>query len=109
MTQPMNTYRLTYSQVAATVADVIEDIVTSPEWEQNSETIGAMEFMDARELFRRFFDAYEGSECEEWLGIMEWAVIEELPALASHSTIKPAIVDAIVSRMKHRPNVSLSC
>src|SRR3989344_4833313 len=103
----MITLRLTYPKTAATVTEVIEVIIASPEWEQNSQMLSALDYMDAREPFRRFFDAYEGSDCEKWLGIMEWAVIEELRALTGASIAKPAIVDAIVSRMEHHPNVSL--
>jgi len=100
-------YHLTLANAVPRVAEVISAILSSQEWALHSREISASTFMDAREPFRRFFDAYEGSDCEEWLGIMENMVIEEMRLRGTAFTADPLTVDAIVARMERHPNVRL--
>lgn len=105
----MDKMPLTYSKAVAVVSAVMEAITASQEWKERLHDLTALDFMDAREPFRRFFDAYDGSACEAWLGIMGWAVIEELRSPMFFSTAKTTTVDAIVSQMERHPDVNLEC
>jgi hypothetical protein len=96
--------RVTYAKAAARVAQVIKAILASHEWEQYSHTLSGLDFMNAREPFRQFFDVYEG---EEWLGIMENVVVEEMRLRGPSFAADPATIDAIVARMERHPNVRL--
>jgi hypothetical protein len=89
------------------LADVISTIMASPEWSLNSRNLSTLGFDEMRDLFQGFFDAYEGGPGEDWLGIMEWATIEEMRLRGPAFNADPAIVSAIASRMENNPNVRL--
>jgi len=63
--------------------------------------------MEGREPFRRFFDIYEGSGGEDWLGIMEWAVLEELRVSGTGTTANDDTVIRIVDRLHRHPDICL--
>ena len=100
-------YHLTLANAASRVAEVIGAILSSQEWARYSRELTSLTFMDAREPFRRFFDAYEGGDEVEWLGIMENMVIEEMRLQGPGFTADPLTIDAIVARMERHPNVRL--
>lgn len=103
----MITYQLTYVEAATRVAEVIEAILSSDAWNRYSRKLPDLSFMEAREPFRHIFDAYEGGEGEEWLGVMENMVIDEMRLNARCFATNPATIDAIVVRMGSHPNVRL--
>lgn len=100
-------HHLTYAGAAARVAEVIHAILSSDEWERYSGALPDLTFMEAREPFRHIFDAYEGGEGTEWLGVMENMVIEEMRLNGSRFAANPATIDTIVARMGSHPNVRL--
>jgi len=99
--------RLTYTEAAKRVADVIDTILLSDEWEQHSRILSGSTFMEARETVRHVFDAYEGREGEEWLGVMETMIIDEMRLCGPPFAANPATIDAIVARIARHPNVRL--
>lgn len=92
-------YHLTYTEAATRVADVIEAILSSDAWKRYSRKLPDLTFMEAREPFRQIFDAYAGGEGEEWLGVMEHMVIEEMRLTGLRFAANPATIDAIPVRM----------
>lgn len=99
--------RLTYTEAATRVADVIEAILLSDGWEQHSRNLSGSTFMEAREPVRHIFDTYEGREGEEWLGVMETMIIEEMRLGGPHFAANPATIDAVVAKIARHPNVRL--
>ncbi len=91
----------------ARLTEVLEPILSSEEWRRYSREIETMPFIDAFELFRRFFDVYEGGAGEAWLGIMENMVVEEMRLRGEVFAADPATIEAIVMRIERHPNVSL--
>lgn len=101
-------FRLTYTDAATRVAEVIEAVLSSDAWERYSRKLPDLTFMEAREPFRHIFGAYEGGEGEEWLGVMENMVIDEMRLNGPCFAANPATIDAIVVRMASHPNVRLA-
>lgn len=89
------------------ITDVVEAIISWDEWERHAQSIASKDWMAGREPFRSFFDAYEGFEGEDWLGIMEWAVIEEVRLQGSDLTADRPCIDRILSRMATHPDITL--
>lgn len=100
--------QITYAAAADRVQGVLIAIVDSAEWAQSSKDFGSMDWMTGRQEFLRFFDVLESQGCDEWLGIMEWAVIEEmrLRGDALNRDIQSA-VSSVVSRMAGHPDIAL--
>jgi hypothetical protein len=100
-------FRLTYAETAARVADVIGAILLSEGWGQQSHRLSDATFVEAREPVRHIFDAYEGREGEEWLGVLETMVIEEMRLSGPSFAATPSTINAIVVRIGSHPNVRL--
>lgn len=100
--------RLSYSDVNARTSAVLEAIVTSKEWGRRARTFSSLDWIDAREAFRHVFDAYEGHDGEVWLGILEWAFIEEMRSRGSDLTADAATVDRIIARLAGRSDTELT-
>jgi hypothetical protein len=100
-------FRLTHADGVARVTEVLEAITISGEWARSSDSLAASDWSDGREPFRRFFDVYEGAPGTEWLGIMEWAVVEEVRSGGSVLTVDPTTIDRIMARMSGHPNIEL--
>ncbi|WP_380787395.1 hypothetical protein [Sphingomonas sp. R86521] len=100
--------RLSYAEAAARVADVIEAIVLTDAWEQHCRNLSASTFLEAREPGRQIFDAYEGREGEEWLGVLETMVIDEMRLNGPRFAANSAAIDAVVARLVGHPNVRLT-
>ncbi len=100
-------YHLTHENAASRIAEVIGAILSSQEWKRYRRELSSLTFMEAREPFRQFFDAYEDGDGVEWIGIMENMVIEEMRLRGTDFTADPVTVDAIVARMESHPNVRL--
>jgi hypothetical protein len=107
MNSTMIEYHLTYEDAATRVVEVIGSIISSQEWTEHSHELSRLTFSEAREPFRRFFDAYEGGDGIEWLGIMENGVIEEMLLRGVAFTADPVTIEAVVARMERHPNVRL--
>jgi hypothetical protein len=99
--------RVTDLQATARVRDLLHAILSSEEWSLNASLIPASDYMEGREPFRRFFDAYEGSDGEDWIGIMEWAVLEEMRASGSDTVANDDTVIRIVDRFERHPDICL--
>lgn len=99
--------RLTYTEAAARVADVIEAILLSDGWEQHSRNLSGSTFMEAREPVRHIFDVYEGHEGKEWLGVMETMIVDEMRLSGPHFAANPATINAVVARIARHPDVRL--
>jgi hypothetical protein len=99
--------RIKYAEAATRVADVIEAIVQSDGWEQHCRTLSASTFTKAREPVHHIFDAYEGCEGEQWLGVMETMVIDEMRLSGPRFAANSVTIDAIVTRIACHPNVRL--
>lgn len=100
-------FRLTHADGVARVTEVLEAITASDEWARNSGVLASSDWSGSRERFRRFFDVYEGAAGTEWLGIMEWAIVEEMRSRGSALTVDPMTIDRIVARMSGHPNIEL--
>lgn len=100
-------FRLTYTDAATRVAGVIEAIISSDAWERLSPKLPDLTFMEAREPVRHIFDAYEGGEGENWLGVMENMVIEEMRLSGPRFAANSSTVDAVLARIASHPNVRL--
>lgn len=100
-------FRLPHADSVARVAEVLEAITASDEWARNSGVLASSDWSDSREPFRRFFDVYEDVAGTEWLGIMEWAVVEEMRSHGSALTVDPMAIERIVARMSGHPNIEL--
>ncbi|MEJ2409494.1 MAG: hypothetical protein P8Y48_09165, partial [Novosphingobium sp.] len=70
--------KIAYPEAVVRVRQVLEAIVASTEWKHYSGTFATMAWIDTRDQFRSFFDKFEGQSGEEWLGVAEWAVLEEM-------------------------------
>lgn len=99
--------RVTHLQATARVREVLHTILSSKEWSLNASSIPASDYMEGREPFRRFFDVYEGSDGEDWLGIMEWAVLEEMRAGGTDTIANEDTVTRIVDRLDCHPDICL--
>ena len=93
-------------QASARVKDVLQAILSSDEWARDAGSFPTSDYMDGREPFRRFFDIYEGRDGEDWLGIMEWAVLEELRASGASIIADERAVSRIIDRLERHPDVS---
>lgn len=93
-------------QASARVKDVLQAILSSNEWARNARSFPTSDYMDGREPFRRFFDIYEGRDGEDWLGILEWAVLEELRAGGASLIADEGTVTRIIDRLERHPDVS---
>lgn len=98
-------FRPTEADAITRISDILEAITVSEEWRSYWHVRNLSERIDPREFFRVFFDAYEGGYGEEWLGIMEWAVLEEIKSVESNLISDPATNARIVSRMGGHPNI----
>lgn len=100
-------FRLTYTEVATRVAEIVDAILSSDAWDRFSQKLPDLTFIEAREPVRHIFAAYEGGEGEDWLGVMENVVIDEMRLSGRRFAANPAIIDAIVARIGSHPNVCL--
>lgn len=98
---------LTRAAGVARVTELLQAIIASDEWDRYSATVAEMDWMDGREAFRQFFDAYDDAPGNEWLGITEWAVTEEMRSLGSAMTFDTATIDRIVTRISRHPNIEM--
>jgi hypothetical protein len=99
--------RVTHLQATARVRDVLHAILSSEDWSLDASLLPASDYMEGREPFRRFFDVYEGSDGEDWLGIMEWAVLEEMRASGTNTVANEDTVIRIVDRLERHPDICL--
>lgn len=100
-------FRPTYADANTRVSEVLEAIIASQEWRHYSQTLSSLDFTDAIEAFPRFLDICEGLQGEDWLGIMEWAVLEEMRSSGSNLSADPIAIDNIVARMAGHSNIEL--
>ena len=98
---------MTHADGIARVTDLLEAITASDEWTRNSELLAGSGWMECREPFRHFFDVYEGADGTDWLGVMEWAVVEEMRLRGSALTVDPTTIEMIVARIAGHPNIEL--
>ena len=89
-------------------ADLVESIAKSPEWLSLAPAAASLAFIEVRETLRHFFDAYEANDGHEWLGILEWATIEEARERGRAFDANTAVIRAIVGRMQGHPDVEMS-
>lgn len=62
--------------------------------------------MSAREKISHFFDPLDGTDCEEWLGILEWAMVEEFRAQSGHARPRTrTFVASVLARMETHPDI----
>ena len=99
--------RVTYFQASARVGEVLQAILSSEEWARDAPSLPSSDYMDGREPFVRFFDVYEGRDGEDWLGIMEWAVIEEMRTSGAALIVNESTVDRIVDRLERHRDIDL--
>lgn len=99
--------RLTYFQASARVAEVLQAILSSEEWARNVPSLPSFDYMDGREPFLRFFNVYEGRDGEDWLGVMEWAVLEEMRTSGAALIANKSSVDRIVERLERHRDIDL--
>lgn len=100
--RPMK-FHLTYADAIARITYVLEAVIASKEWSRHSRTLAK-----GREPFRRFFNVYESEDGGEWLGIMEWAVLEEMRSSGTRLVADGAAQERIVARMAGHPNIELT-
>jgi len=100
-------FRIRKHVASSRIREVLEAIISSNAWDRHAKAIASKDFLTVREPFRAFFDVYEGLEGEDWLGVMEWAVIEEVRLRAFELTADRPCVDSILSRMATHPNITL--
>jgi hypothetical protein len=100
-------FRLTYFDASNRIREVLKAIVASDEWARYACTLPSSDYMDGRKPFRRFFDAHEGQDGEDWLGIMEWAVIEEMRLTGAGLTADTNTVIRTIDRLEAHPNIEL--
>ena len=98
-------FRLTYTDAATRVAEVIEAILSSDAWQRHFRKLPNLTFMEAREAVRHIFDAYEGGQGQHWLGVLETMVIEDMRTSGPRFAANPSTVDAIVAKIASHPNV----
>ena len=103
----MTEYHLAFADAATRVSEVIDAILSSKEWGQYRQKLSGLNFVNAREPFRRFFDAYEEADGMEWLGIMENMVIEEMRLQGAGFNADPLTIESILARIERHPNVCL--
>ncbi|MCG6118968.1 MAG: hypothetical protein MEQ07_12415, partial [Aquimonas sp.] len=84
---------------------MVEAIISCNEWEHHAQSIASKDWMAGREPLRHFFDAYEAFAGEDWLGVMEWAVIEEVRLRGSDLTADRPCIDRILARMANHPDI----
>lgn len=82
-------------------------ISTSEEWGRQANSVASMDWLESRELFRHFFDVFEDRGGEDWLGIMEWAVIEEMRSSGSNFAADQASINNVIARLVAHPNITL--
>ena len=99
--------RVTYFQVSARVGEVLQAILSSEEWARDASALPSSDYMDGRKTFLRLFDVYEGRDGEEWLGIMEWAVLEEMRTSGAALVANESTVNRIVDRFERHPDIDL--
>ncbi len=100
-------YNLASADVAARITEVLIAISTSEEWGRQANSVASMDWLESREPFRRFFDVFEGRQGEEWLGILEWAVIEEMHSRGSNFAADQGSIDGVIARLANHPNITL--
>jgi hypothetical protein len=61
----------------------------------------------SRAPFVRFFDTYEGKGGEDWLGIMEWAVVEVLRTEGSNVVPDQKHTAQVVAKMTTHPDLRI--
>lgn len=100
--------QITHAAAVSRVHEVLTAIVNSAEWARLAASFGSMDWIGGRQEFLQFFDVFEGRDGSDWLGIMEWAVNEEmrLHGTALNRDI-PTAVSAVVARMAGHPDVRL--
>jgi len=87
------------------IVEVLTAITTSEEWLCHREELQSVEWLDSRAPFVRFFDAYEGKGREDWLGIMEWAVVEVLRTEGSNVAPDQKHTAQVVAKMTTHPDL----
>lgn len=100
-------FDVTSADAAARITEVLKAITGSEEWGRHASSLASMDWLDSREPFRRFFDVYEDCEGEEWLGIMEWAVIEEMRSHGSDFAADQPSINSVIARLATHPNITL--
>ena len=103
----MMKFRVLHSNAVSRVTEVLKAITASDEWRLHSPDLITSDWECAREPFRRFIDVYEGEDGQEWLGIMESAVVRELRSRGSDLTVDPTTVDRVVAWMSKHPNIEM--
>lgn len=103
----MTEFRLAYTEAATRVDEVIEAILTSDAWERYYRKLPDLTFMEAREPVLHIFEAYEGGKGDDWLGVLENMVVEEMRLSGPRFAANSSTVDAIVARIGNHPNVRL--
>lgn len=102
-------FQILYPDAAARVHQVLSAIAASAEWKRYSSSFAEIAWVDGRNHFRKFFDALEGQSGEEWLGVMEWAVIEEMRRHGEHfGADLAASTNRVVERMSGHPNIEFA-
>ncbi|RYG88227.1 MAG: hypothetical protein EON59_05080 [Alphaproteobacteria bacterium] len=96
-----------YASAAERVGDVVRSVLASEQWGRYSRELPTLSFDEAREPFKQFFDIYEAHAGEEWLGVMENMVIEQMREQGPSFLADPATIDAILIRIERHPNVRL--
>ncbi|WP_454885543.1 hypothetical protein [Sphingomonas oryzagri] len=99
--------RVSHSDAAARLTEVLRAITSSEEWKRHSPSLRGSSWDEAREPFRRFFDVYEGRDGTDWLGIMESAVVDEIRTLGADLTAEPTTIDRIIAWMAAHPNIEM--
>ena len=99
--------RVTYFQASVRVGEVLKAILSSEEWARDASSLPSSDYMDGRKPFLRFFDVYEGRDGEDWLGIMEWAVLEEMRTSGQLLVANESTVSRIVDRLERHPDIDL--
>jgi hypothetical protein len=104
----MSKVKVTRAIATKRAADLVNAVANAPEWRSLSPAAVSLTFMDVREPLRHIFDVYEGHDGEEWLGILEWATIEEARYRGEAFEANSAVVSGIIERMQGHPDVELS-
>ena len=100
-------YNLASADAFARINEVLTAISTSEEWGRQAHAMASMDWLESREPFSRFFDVFEGREGEEWLGIMEWAIIEEMRSRGSNFAADQTSINSVIARLANHPNITL--
>ena len=104
----MTKIHVTRANATKRALDLVNVVANAPEWLSLSPAATSLTFMDVRDPLRHIFDVYEGHNGEEWLGILEWATIEEARYRGETFQGNPAVVSGIVERMQGHPDVKMS-